>query len=630
MKKNLSKLSFVLLCAAVLAACSNNTPAANSGESQEAAAATASAGADAGQQLASLELDKEIDYDEEDVYAAWDASTATSIALNGADATVSGSGAKAEGGGVTITAAGTYVASGKLDDGQIVVDVPDKGEVRLILNGADIHNGDSSAIYAKEAGKLIISLPEGTSNTVSDGQTYTFPDADTDEPNAAIFSHDDMTINGDGKLVVQGNYNNGIASKDKLKFTGGQVEVHAVDDAIMGKDLVAVSGGQFTIDAQGHGIKATDDTEDEEGVIAISGGTFDITSGEDALNSSGGLAISGGELSINAGDDGLHAEVAMLISGGTMDVAKSNEGIEAPYITIADGRVSVVASDDGVNVADGSDAQEGGGPGGFAGGGQGGVPGDAQGSASSDGQSGLPTDDFGGPMGGGAATSNLKLTISGGYLSVDAQGDGLDANGSIEMSGGTVIVNGPTANNNAALDYDGSFNMTGGFLVAAGSAGMAQAASEESTQGGILMTYPEAQQAGTLVHLEDDAGKTIATFAPLRTYQTLFVSSPELKKDGSYIVYSGGSSTGTATNGLYGGGEYSGGTKVVAFTASSNVTWLNESGVTEAGSGFGGGRGGRMGGGMDRPDRNGDFAGGQPQPPADGTAPSADAAPSAN
>ncbi len=605
MKKNVSKLSLVLLCAAALAACDNsNTPAANSVESQ-AAAETGAVSTDAAQQLASLELDKEIDYDEEDVYAAWDASTATSIALNGSGATVSGSGAEAEDGGVTITAAGTYVASGKLDDGQIVVDVPDKGEVRLILNGADIHNGDSSAIYVKEAGKLILSLPEGTSNVVSDGSNYTFPDAETDEPNAAIFSHDDMTINGDGKLIVQGSFNNGIASKDKLLITGGDIEVHAADDAIMGKDLVAVSGGHMTIDAQGHGIKSTNDKEGEQGVIAISGGTFDIASGEDALNSSGGITISGGELSINAGDDGLHADIAMLISGGTVDVATSNEGIEAAYMTISGGRVSVVASDDGVNVSEGSAADEGG---------AGGAPG---------GPGGVPM--------GGASDSNLKLTITGGYLSVDAQGDGLDSNGSIEMSGGTVIVNGPTANNNGALDYDGTFNMTGGFLVAAGSAGMAQATSEESTQGGILMTYPAAQQAGTLVHLEDDAGKTIATFAPSRTYQAIFVSSPELKKDGSYTLYSGGNSTGTATNGLYEGGEYSGGTKVVAFTMASTVTWLNESGVTEARSGFGGGGpGGRMGGGMGRPDRNGDFGGGRPQPPADGVAPSPGATPPAN
>lgn len=579
--RNAWKMCLVLVCAAALAACDNNSPAASNVEGSAAVTATGAASG-GGQQPASLELDKQIKYDAEDAYAAWDASSATSIALNGANAVVTaGTGAEVADGNVKITAAGTYVASGKLDDGQIVVDVPDKGEVRLILNGADIHNGDGSAIYVKEAGKLILSLAEGTTNTVSDGERYTFPDAETDEPNAAIFSHDDMTINGEGKLVVQGNYKNGIASKDKLKITRGAIEIHAAAAAVTGKDLVAVSGGQFTIDAHGHGIKATNDTEGDVGIISISGGTFDITSGKDALHSSGGLAISGGELSIHAGDDGLHAEVGLLVSGGTVDVIKSNEGIEAPYITIAGGRISVVASDDGVNVADGSNAEEGGGG-------------------------------RGGPMGEGSSASSLKLTITGGYLNVDSQGDGLDANGSIEMSGGTVIVNGPTANNNAPLDFDGTFNMTGGFLVAAGSAGMAQAASEQSTQAGILMTYPESQQAGTLVHLEDDAGKTIATFTPSKTYQTIFLSSPQLKKDGSYTLFSGGKATGTATNGLYEGGDYSGGTKVVAFTASSNVTWLNETGVTEARSGFGGGPGGGKGrpdGAIGRPARGGEFGG---------------------
>ncbi len=137
------------------------------------------------------------------------------------------------------------------------------------------------------------------------------------------------------------------------------------------------------------------------------------------------------------------------------------------------------------------------------------------------------------------------------------------------MTGGTVIVNGPTENGNGPLDYDGTFVMTGGFLVAAGSSGMAQATSEQSTQPGILMTYSKAQQAGAMVHLEDSEGNTIITFAPPKSYQSLFVSSPNMKKDAAYTLSSGGTSTGSQVNGLYDGGEYQGGTKVVDFTTST-------------------------------------------------------------
>ncbi len=155
--------------------------------------------------------------DEDDYVTDWNAENATMIALNGADASIDGTGAEAKDGSVTITAPGTYVLSGKLNDGQIVVDVQDKENVRLVLNGMELQSSDSAPIYIKEAGKAIITLQEGTANTVSDGKTYVYPDASADEPNAAVFSKADLTVNGTGALIVHGNYNNGIASKDDLK-----------------------------------------------------------------------------------------------------------------------------------------------------------------------------------------------------------------------------------------------------------------------------------------------------------------------------------------------------------------------------------------------------------------------------
>ncbi len=625
------KMSVLLLCAAMMSACSNDAaPAA----SAETATATASSGGADAAILASAAVDwtttSLVNYKDSDAYTDWQTGTYTTVTLGGATASVDGSGASVSGGGVAITAAGTYVISGKLDNGQLSVDVPDKGDVRIVLNGAEIHNETSSAIYVKEAGKAIVTLAEGTDNAVSDGKTYVFPDETSDEPNAAIFSHDDLTINGAGKLTVQGNYNNGIASKDKLKITGGELDVYAADDGLMGRDLVAVQAGDLTVEAAGHAIKTTNDTSGEEGMIAISGGSFALTSGEDGLHSKGGIQITGGEIAINAGDDGIHGDLAIGIAGGTIGIAKSYEGIEAPIIQIAGGEISVVSDDDGVNVAGGgseSSGKSGSAPGDFE---DFGVPGDNgapadQGAAAGQGGQGGERGPGGGMPGESGANSGRMLTISGGTLTVDAKGDGLDSNGSIRMSGGTVIVNGPEENNNGALDYDGTFEMTGGFLVAAGSSGMAQATSDSSTQYGILMTYPRQQAAGTLIHLETADGQSIATFAPTRKYQSVFVSSPDLKKDGSYVLYTGGSSTGSEMNGLYEGGAYKDGTKVVSFDIASVVTWLNESGVTEARSGMmgGGPGGGGFGGGGRGPGRGGMGAlgdGGNPAPP-DGNAP---------
>jgi hypothetical protein len=144
------------------------------------------------------------------------------------------------------------------------------------------------------------------------------------------------------------------------------------------------------------------------------------------------------------------------------------------------------------------------------------------------------------------------------------------------MTGGDVIINGPTADFNGALDYYGTFKITGGFLVAVGSSGMAQAPSTSSTQYSVMMTFPSAQSAGTMVHFESEDGKDILTFVPEKAYESVVLCSPELKYGSTYVVYSGGRSTGTVTDGLYSGGTYSGGTQITSFTISSVVTMAGE------------------------------------------------------
>lgn len=169
-------------------------------------------------------------------------------------------------------------------------------------------------------------------------------------------------------------------------------------------------------------------------------------------------------------------------------------------------------------------------------------------------------------------TSNW-LRINGGYIAVNANGDGIDVNGSITMTGGTVIVHGPTADNNSAIDYDTTFTISGGFLVAAGSAGMAQAPSTGSTQGSVKITYSSAKAAGTLAHIQTSSGGTdILTFAPAKTYRSLVFSAPTLTAGASFTLWRGGTCTGTVLDGLYSGGTYSGGTQTNTFTTTNIVT----------------------------------------------------------
>ncbi|CAM4442581.1 hypothetical protein FHS16_003876 [Paenibacillus endophyticus] len=666
----------IALCTVLLAsACSNGS--SNTRASGNAAVVETSSTVQQTETAAvattELSMDELVEFDDEDYNTEWSEDSSTKIVFSGTSASVTGAGAATgEGGSVSITEAGTYVLSGILNDGQLTVNVPD-GKVHLILNGLELHNNDSAPLYIVEADKVVVTLQDGTENKLSDGTSYVYADATAEEPNAALYSKADLTINGTGKLTVVGNFNNGINSRDDLKLVSGTIAVKAVDDGVMGKDRVAaLEGVKLTVEAGGDGVKATNAEEEGKGIIAIAGGMFDIASGNDALqaetsmlvnggtfslitgggsvngetyaeesggwgggqqvapdaastatgtdatatedtstsakglkagtdiqvgggtfkidsaddaiHSNGNLTIAGGELMLTTGDDGIHADTAVTITGGKINITKSYEGIEGSIITLAGGEATVTASDDGVNVGGGNDG------------------------SSVNGRAGQNTITDGTHM----------LTITGGIYNVNATGDGLDSNGSIVMSGGTVTVSGPTKAGNGSIDYDGTFEMTGGYLIAAGSSGMVQSTSDTSTQQSVLMTFPQALDPRTMVRLEDSKGNAIATFAPLKTFQSIMISSPDLKQGSTYTIYSGGSSTGTETNGLYEGGEYTGGTKVVSFEITSAVTWVNESGVTTAqsGMGMGGGRG-DMGGG-ERPMRG---QGGQP--PADGTVPEA-------
>jgi len=451
----------------------------------------------------------------------WDGSEVIPIVLNGAAISASGIGATVDGSRVTVTRGGTYSLSGILEDGQIIVNSGDKKTVRLILDGADIRCSSSAPIIVENAKKTIVVLAENTKNYVADGRSGTVEDSQGNEPNAAIFSKDDLTIWGAGSLTVRGNVNDAISCRNGLIIAGGTIDINTVDDGIRGKDYLVVRGGTITVNAGGDGLKSDNDEDPnmgyvsiESGVIrvtsgadaiqaktdvliadgeitlsagggsgakiaattsakgikgvgsvVIDGGDFTVDSADDAIHSNGDVTINGGAFVLSSGDDGIHADANLVVNDGDIHIAKSYEGMESTNanITINGGTIHIVSSDDGINVAGGGDAM--GGPGGAPGGMPGGGPGVRPG------QGGVtpPT-----------AAGNYYLYINGGYLAVDAMGDGIDSNGSIAMTDGFVVVHGPTANDNGALDHS-SFKMTGGFIVAAGSSGMAQTTSTTSS-----------------------------------------------------------------------------------------------------------------------------------------------------
>ncbi len=536
MKKK-APLILLTLLMLVLSACSG-TPATESNTQTNTAASNVTVQDSTSQAVDSTPVSA--DFDDDDFESAAN-EAAIAITLNG-DSISAGEGVSVNGGIATITAAGTYEVTGTLNNGQLIVETEDEENVTLLLAGANIHNESGPAIYVANAEKVIITLVESTENILSDGAIYTNLN-ESGEPNAAIFSHDDLTINGEGVLSVIANYNNGIASKDDLKITGGNITVTAVNDGLKGKDSVSVKDGIITLNVGGDGIQSTNVDESEEGFIAIEGGIFNINATDDALNAATSLVIDGGNLTLNAGDDGIHAEYALIINGGDVNVQQAFEGLESAVITINGGKVYVTSSDDGLNATTGA---------------------------------------------GGGQNDGSYFYMNGGSLFLNTSGDGLDSNGTAIINGGIVVVQGPTMNNNGPLDVNGELEINGGTLIVSGSAGMPEMPSTNSAQNSIAVTLDTAQPGGTIIHLENAAGESVLTYESPKDFQLFVFSSPELQLNTTYTLYVGGSATGTVINGVYTDGDYTPGTQIATLETTSNVT---TSGNFE--SGRGGGREGK-------------------------------------
>mgnify|MGYP003253127317 CR=1 FL=1 len=547
------------------------------------------------------------DYSDTAINAEWSKTDSTQIIMNGEQIQTSGDGVEVDGSNITISKGGTYVLSGTLNDGTVLVDVSKEDNVQLVLNGASITSSEYAPIVIKTAKNVFLTIAEGTSNTITDGAEYIYDTLDEVSPNAAIYSKTDLIINGSGTLTVNANYNDGITSKDDLEIISGTLMITAADDGIVGKDSISVRDGKITIATEGDGMKASNEEDAAKGYIVIDGGSFDITAGndgiqavtqliindgdfnivtdggsanastdssgnvneewgnrgggrdqmptepgsqetttatdsssqeivaetesssakalkadngigifggtfnidssDDSIHSNGAVRIDAGDFQIASGDDGIHSDIDMLIAGGTITITKSYEGIESQNITINDGVIDLVASDDGINIAGGND------------------------SSSISGRPGQNT--F------ASSSSSGVLTINGGDLTVNASGDGLDSNGSIVMNGGNVVVYGPTDSGNGALDYDQTFDITGGNLYVAGSTGMAQTTSSSSSQSSVSVGFTSTISGGTKVSVSDSSGNVVYSFTPVKDFSMVCISGADISTSETYTITAG-------------------------------------------------------------------------------------------
>jgi hypothetical protein len=305
---------------------------------------------------------------------------------------------------------------------------------------------------------------------------------------------------------------------------------------------INIAGGAVTTSSSGSGGKGisadgTLSVGSESGVpninVTTTGVKF-LVSGSDycepkAIKCDGAIAINNGTITISSNDDAIKSNTSVVIATATINITKSVEGVEAPYITVNSGNISIVSSDDSFNATKGN---------------------------------------------GGEGNDGSCLTFNGGYVVASTTaGDGLDSNGDVVITGGTIIVHGPQSAPEVGLDYNGTCNVSGGLLIISGTnSNMTQAPSSTSTQRSVKVKSSSSIAASTLFHIQDASGNDILTFKPLRSYYSIVFSSSSLTSGSTYQIYTGGTSTGTNTNGLYSGGVYSGGSLRKSFTISSILT----------------------------------------------------------
>ncbi len=523
-------------------------------------------------------------------------SDSVSVKFESGAAAVTGTGAAEENGTVTITEAGTYLISGTITDGQIIVDA-DGEKVQIVLDNASVTCSGSAALYIKAADKVFVTTTEGSTNSlISTGE---FVQTDDNNVDGAVFAKSDITFNGSGILNISSDTAHGIVCKDDIKITSGTYNITAAKKGIDCNESVRTAGGTINITSGTDAIHAENTDEPEKAFVYIGGGSVTLTSGYDGIDASGDVYISDGTLNItsnggseaapthsggedfgmrwdrdsstdsgstsesckgiksdsliliggsadvniDANDDAVHSDGSLSITGGIVAVKSGDDGLHAEEsVTISDGNVTVSKSYEGI---------------------------EGEIITISGGVVNVTSSDDGMNAAGGNTTSgwgmmdtdqNAVLTISGGTITVNANGDGLDSNGYMYITGGTAYVSGPTNSGNGALDFGIGGTITGGTVIAAGAAGMAENFGSDSTQGSILYTFDSTLSGGTEVKLTDENGNVLASYIPEKNFQCVVISTPDVASGKTYTLTAGGNSyTIEMTSLIYGSGNGMGG-----------------------------------------------------------------------
>ncbi len=439
-----------------------------------------------------------------------------------------------EGSTVEITKGGTYILTGKAADAQVVISAPRRKTVRLILGGVELASNVGAPIYTKSEAKTIISLADNTANTLSDA-----PDLKDTKVTAALYCTGDLTINGGGTLNVSGKTNEAITSRGVAKIMSGTLNIDSAKTGIVAADGFIMQNGSVSIKAQESGIKTLNGDSRSLGYIELFGGSIAINSVSDAIYSSNtiygsdgtfslatsgdtapravyaerDIKISGGGFNIAARGDAIRAGKGLLIDGGSFDISSENHAVSAAkLLLVQNGTIDVISSLCGLcseNIV-------------LSGG-------DTRISAAEDGISAQSDEE----------NASCSLRFSGGSTSVSSADTGIDSDGSIMLSGGTLVISGPVDTENNTFDYDDKFEISGGTFIASGSSDDVNHPSDTSRQRTVVLTFKDVVPTGSNVSLRDELGNVVISNVSADRFSTIVISSAHFAKGNKYSVFLG-------------------------------------------------------------------------------------------
>lgn len=393
-------------------------------------------------------------FTERDLSGNYDKSTAVKINLKDNATSCDSDSVNIDNNTITITDENVYYVTGSLSDGQLVVDA-ENAKVQIVLDSAEINNASSAAIYVKQAKKVFLTLADATKSSLSNNGD--FVNTDDEKIDGAVYSKDDLVINGTGSIDISTDYGHTIVCNDILKITNG---------------------------------------------------TLNLSSAKKAIKANDSVRIANAEINIEAGKQGIHCDEDVYIRSGDINISKSFEGIEGKTITVNGGNIDITSDDDGFNAT------------------------------SADSSTSADTSDNNSPF---DYDENSQIYINGGNITIHADGDGIDSNGDLTISNGKIIVYGPENDGNSALDFGGTGTINGGTVIALGMSGMAVGFSENSSQCAILVNV-ENKFSGN-IFLTDSQGNEIISAENSGTYNSVVISSPDIKQGEIYTLKTGNDET---------------------------------------------------------------------------------------